>query len=240
MTRLFLLAPMAVFLPCSLSAAAEGPEVPAVWRVAGNDAPELETREGAEGPLYRAGTVFTDTKLPVGYPVPTPPGAIEIKHYPVVRRAEVSGEGDAGRSGQRGFWPLFQHISRHGIAMTAPVEMEYDPAEGTEPGGWTMAFLYHDETDGPTGEDVGSVRIVDAPPVVVLSLGVRGVANLSDPENRVTPLLDWIEANEDWQRVAGAPLRVLGYNGPNVPPANRWWEVQVVIEQTHPVVVDEE
>ncbi|MEO0630277.1 MAG: hypothetical protein AAFY46_06070, partial [Planctomycetota bacterium] len=46
---------------------------------AGND---ISERPGREGTLYRAGDVLTDTKLPVGYPRPTPPGAIEIKVYP--------------------------------------------------------------------------------------------------------------------------------------------------------------
>lgn len=206
---------------------------PPVQRVGGDDeAAELVVKQGAEGPLYSAGDVFTDTKLPVGYPPPTPPGAIEIKQYPQVRRAEVSGTGDMRGASQRGFFPLFRHISRHGIAMTAPVEMEYAPENGSEPDSWTMAFLYHEESDGDTGVDAGNVRIVDAPGVMVLSLGVQGVANLSDPKERSQLLQDWLESNEEWRVVEDAPVRVLGYNGPYVPPRNRWWEVQMVIEAT--------
>lgn len=178
--------------------------------------------------MYRSEGVFTEAKLPVGYPAPTPPGAIELKEYPSVRRAEVSGSGERSDASRRGFYPLFQHISRQGIAMTAPVEMEYAPND--DDGAWTMAFLYHEEADGPTGKDHGGVRIVDAPPVRVLSLGVRGVATLDDPEDRMAPLTEWLEASDEWRAVEDAPYRVLGYNGPYIPPANRWWEVQIVVE----------
>jgi hypothetical protein len=205
-----------------------------IERVGGDLEIELETREGREGPLYRSGSVATDTKLPVGYPAPTPPGAIELKHYPVVRRAEVSGTLGQGDPSMRGFFPLFRHITREGIAMTAPVEMEYrSGGDGDrEPESWTMAFLYHTDEDGPTGEARGDVRVVDAPAVTVLSLGVRGVRSIDEPEERAQTLREWLEGSDGWRAVDGAPVRVLGYNGPNVAPANRWWEVQVVVERT--------
>lgn len=187
--------------------------------------------DAARGKLYRSGEVSTGTKLPVGYPAPTPPGAIEIKSYPVVRRAEVSGEMADGSPNRRGFYPLFRHISREGIPMTAPVEMEYEMGPDGEPDGWTMAFLYESEADGPTGEARGGVVVTDAPPVTVLSLGVQGRGRLGGgDEGRAAPLVEWIESSEAWRRVEGAPVRVLSYNGPSVPPSRQWWEVQLVVE----------
>lgn len=203
-----------------------------VQRVGGDMEIELQSRPGREGDLYSSEGVYTDTKLPVGYPTPTPPGAIELKHYPTFRRAEVSGEGDGGSSGRSGFMPLFRHISNNGIAMTAPVEMEYrdfDNDEDTDV--WTMAFLYHTTDDGPTGKDRGGVRIVDADAVTVLSLGVRGGRSVTRVADYEAALERWLEENAaDWKRADESPVRVLGYNGPSTPVANRWWEVQLLVE----------
>lgn len=206
-----------------------------VLRVGGEPEAELTQREGPEGPLFRAGRVATDTKLPVGYPVPTPPGAIELKHYPTIRRAEFSSGQAAGMMGQRGFWPLFQHISRNDIAMTAPVEMEYsDTNEDERIDQWTMAFLYHVPENGPTGEDPadGRVLIVDTEPKTFLSIGVRGTQGWTGVL-KITERLDaWLDGQSEWKRT-GMP-RTLGYNGPNVRMGDQWWEVQVPVERVSP------
>lgn len=200
-----------------------------VLRVGGEPEAELTEREGPEGPLYRAGRVATDTKLPVVYPAPTPPGAIELKHYPTIRRAEFTSDAAPGLMGQRGFWPLFQHISRNDIAMTAPVEMEYaDTNEDERIDRWTMAFLYHTPENGPAGED-GQIVIVDTKPKVFLSLGVRGTQGWTGVTKLAERLDAWLAENPEWKRT-GQP-RTLGYNGPNVPRADQWWEVQVPVER---------
>ena len=199
-------------------------------RVGGKAEADLDVLEGPDGPLYRAGKVATDTKLPLGYPAPTPPGAIEIKQYESVRRAEFSSSGGMGWSGGKGFWPLFRHIQRKDIAMTAPVETEYaDTNNDRKLDRWTMAFLYHSTSDGPTGTD-GAVEIVDTAPITVVSLGLRGGSAIKSPEKAAKPLEEWLaELATEWKRQGD--LRVLGYNGPNVRAANRWWEVQIPIER---------
>lgn len=202
-----------------------------VLRVGGEAEAEMSWREGREGPLFRAGRVMTDTKLPVGYPPPTPPGAIEIKHYPEIRRAEFSSDARAGMMGQNGFWPLFRHISRNDIAMTAPVEMEYADSEADpDLARWTMAFLYHTPEDGPTGSD-GQILIVDTEPKTFLSIGVRGRTGWTGVNRLSTQLDAWLDENPGWKRVGPMRARTLGYNGPNVRVANQWWEVQIQIEQ---------
>ncbi|MEC9372584.1 MAG: hypothetical protein VYC34_02025, partial [Planctomycetota bacterium] len=88
-----------LFTQAQQSAHAESQDHPMIVRVQSpTNADDVVSREGPEGPLYSAGPVATDTKLPVGYPRPTPPGAMEIKRYDVVRQAEVSGEGAPDRS----------------------------------------------------------------------------------------------------------------------------------------------
>ena len=196
-------------------------------RVAGEPESELETREGPEGPLYRAGTVLTDTKLPVGYPAPTPPGAIELKHYASVRRAEYTSDGTSTWQSIRGFWPLFQHIQRNDIAMTAPVEMETkDTNDDGDPDQSTMTFLYHTTDDGPTGTD-GDITITDTEPQTWLAIGVQGRITRQSWFELEKQLSDWLSTQSDWQST-GTP-RTLGYNGPNIPNRNQWWEFQIQV-----------
>ncbi len=42
------------------------------------------------GEFWKCGRCEIEAPLPIGYPAPTPPGAIELKSYPSVRRAEIS------------------------------------------------------------------------------------------------------------------------------------------------------
>lgn len=207
--------------------AADGGTQDSIVRIEPPAGEDVTDRPGPEGPLYRAGEVFTDTKLPVGYPRPTPPGAIEIKTYPSIRQAEVSGDGDGRGASRSGFMPLFRHISDSGIAMTAPVEMAYDDTDGDERADrWTMAFLYHTPEDGPTRSD-GRVEVVDTEPVTVVAIGIRGGRDFRDLEQAASKLDAWLGESAEWDR-AGS-VRRLGYNGPNVPIDNRWWEVQIPI-----------
>ncbi|MEM9372837.1 MAG: heme-binding protein [Planctomycetota bacterium] len=200
-----------------------------ILRVAGDPDHELQSREGPEGPLFRAGDVFTETKLPVGYPAPTPPNAFEIKHYASVRRAEFSSDTAGGMTGTRGFMPLFRHISNNDIAMTSPVEMEtHDTDSDGRADQWTMTFLYHTTDDGPTGKD-GSIVIVDTEPMTYLALGVQGRRSEASWNAIADELEAWIAESSEW-RAVGLP-RVLGYNGPYVPSQNPWWEVQIPVER---------
>jgi hypothetical protein len=209
----------------------------------------------AEG-VWRSGTAAIPTPLPVGYPAPTPPGAIDIKKYPVVRRAEVRGMREVeGREGASGFWPLFNHISRRDIEMTSPVEMEYGmldratefsaaapaaPEEnarrpmvvGPDPAApWTMSFLYRRVDQGPTGldENDGRVVVFDSPEMLVASRGFQG--NYSDERllRELDVLAEWVAADGRFEP-AGRP-RVLMYNGgPGDRPSRYWGEVQLPVK----------
>lgn len=209
------------------TASGEAAQPSDVQRVGGDLTAQVEKEEGG----YRfARTMFIDTALPVGYPPPTPPGAIEIKRYPSVRRAE--------HDGRDSFWPLFRHISRRNIAMTSPVEMDYsgavrpDGEGGTRverPESTTMSFLYRVPEDGPTGED-RSVRVVDTEPVTVIALGQRGAYSWRQDREGIAKLLEWVKANPEWEQ-AGEP-RAFYYNGPDRRNADKWSEVQVPIRRT--------
>jgi hypothetical protein len=83
---------------------------------------------------------IAEARLPEGFPAPGPIGKVVIKEYPAYRAARTApADSTAGQNEM--FWPLFQHIKRNEIAMTAPVEMEFrsvapaasQPADGGHP-----------------------------------------------------------------------------------------------------------
>lgn len=172
-----------------------------------------------------------ETPLPEGYPAPTPPGAIDLKTYPSVRRAEFTGSGNSDLGMNFGFWPLFQHIKRREIAMTSPVEMDYTGWEGTPEsaaGNWTMSFLYRTADLGPIGQD-GKVRVVDCEPITVIAVGLRGAYRLSTVAEGIAQLETWLADNTEWER-SGDP-RAFYYNGPEQRNADKWSEAQLPIRR---------
>ena len=203
-------------------------DAPADWtvqRVGGDLDAAVSTKRGE----YRFGRMRIESALPEGYPAPTPPGAIELKRYPAVRRAEVSGSADPDRGRNNAFWPLFQHIKRREIAMTSPVEMDYrDFSADGEPGSWTMSFLYRTADLGPTGRD-GAVTVADAPAVTVISVGVRGRYDMGNYSAGIAALEQWLKDHADEWRRAGDG-RAFYYNSPFVREADKWSEVQIPVE----------
>jgi hypothetical protein len=205
-------------------AALEAPEVGGTELVSGVAEWPMTERDGR----FRSGPMTVTTKLPLSYPRPTPAGVMELKTYPVVRQAVVTG---GGRS-MNGFFPLFRHISNRDIAMTAPVVSTFSGLEpGDEPGSWSMAFLYERFEDGPVGAFENGVIVEDEPPITVLSVGVRGAPSAEVIRERAGELEAWVAASPGWTRGEGR-VRVLQYNGPSVPMRNRWAEVQIPVERS--------
>lgn len=215
-------------------AAQRSPDAGESIRVGGDV--EIAIREQNGKFFDDANNGMVTTKLPEGYPRPTPFGAIELKGYPTVRRAEVSGDGSGTRRGGGGFWPLFRHISERDIAMTAPVEMDlpgWSAKNGSDAQAWTMSFLYEKPDLGPTGDAGGRVTVVDADPMVVIAIGLQGGYYSDGPAGEVydealETLEEWVASHGGWEQ-AGPP-RTLAYNGPMVPAPFRWGEVQIPVE----------
>jgi hypothetical protein len=145
-------------------------------RISGSQDPATKS-----GDLWKSGRFATEAPLPDGYNAPTPEGAIELKTYPTVRRAEVDSNNifmswAFGQS--RAFWTLFNHIKSRNIAMTAPVEFDFRNADNTRKflgtADWIMSFLYRTAELGPTGDAGNNVLVIDRPEVTVLTIGVDG------------------------------------------------------------------
>jgi hypothetical protein len=199
-----------------------------VKRVGGNRDVSIDVVDG----VYRFKQAMIESPLPVGYPEPTPFGAIDIKEYPSVRRAELTSKDESGTGMTAAFFPLFNHIKKREIAMTAPVEMDYPGLysdfmkdEPAKEGETTMSFLYRSSTLGPVGED-GKIVVRDTAPVTVLSIGARGAF---DAAAEFDALRTWLKSQDEWE-VAGDP-RMFVYNGPFVDPDWRWSEVQVPVRR---------
>ena len=192
-----------------------------ITRLAGDANAPTVVRDERRVWMYRAGRQFTESPLPDGYPRPTAPGVTELKHFPSVRRAEFGGEGN---SGDRGFWPLFRHISSRDIAMTAPVEMDVTD-DGT-----TMSFLYQTRELGPVGDAEMGVVVRDTDPVWVISMGFAGRRTGSRVMAATAELERMAAELEGWTSTGNT--RWMGYNSPSVPRDRQWWEMQLIVERT--------
>ncbi len=168
---------------------------------------------------------FTEAPLPDGFPEPTPVGEIQVKRYPEHRLARTQMADPKAEA--TAFWTLFLHIQARDIAMTAPVEMTY--AEGGEgaPRRQSMSFLYRSTEQGKT-EKGETVEVIDVPPLLTVSIGLRGNATGARLTEAQSHLQDWLTDHADEYEAAG-PLRVMGYNSPFVPVDRRFTEVEIPV-----------
>ncbi|MFO0951019.1 MAG: heme-binding protein [Isosphaeraceae bacterium] len=183
----------------------------------------------AEKPLRAADS---DSPLPEGWPDATKPDVIEVKHYPAYRSAVARAKGASMPADNMLFWPLFNHISRKGIEMTAPVVSTYDGAVAEKPkatGEVSMEFLYRSTRQGETGKGVGAVKVEDHPASDFVCFGVQGGMSPDQMRDGVMRLRKWLdEHRSEW--VEAGPPRRLGYHGPMTPTSERRWEVQIPIK----------
>ena len=190
--------------------------------------------------------VWGEAKLPEGFPPPGPVGQIVVKHYPAYRAAWARTDENQSTTNQAQnnlFRPLFNHIQRNDIAMTAPVEMTYQTSTASttpvhdnanpptaSPRMTAMAFMYAKPDMGTPGKDGndGKVQVMDMSAVTVLSIGVRGSYNDEHFQNALTQLDQYISNHPGRYEIIGPP-RYLGYNSPFVPWFARYGEVQIPV-----------
>jgi hypothetical protein len=204
---------------------------------------DLKAAARQQGDDWLFGRCAITTPLPEGYPAPTPPGAIDLKTYPSIRRAEFSATNANPDIGMNvGFFPLFNHIKRRDIAMTSPVEMDYagmapvaaakqPAASASMPPSWTMSFVYRTPELGPVGDDArdSRVKVVDTKPQTYVSVGMQGFYGIDNVRRGIAKLNEWLAANPQWE--AAGDARSLYYNGPERANRDKWLEVQLPVRQ---------
>ncbi|MFN3167917.1 MAG: heme-binding protein [Phycisphaeraceae bacterium] len=174
--------------------------------------------------------IVNEAPRPEGWPDLTPIDEVEVKQYPAYRAAQVTAGDTSQASDSAMFSPLFNHIKREDIAMTAPVAMTY---EGDKPK--SMAFLYRSTEQGSTGTDDADPRVAvqDVPGQLMASLGVRGRYTQARFDEAVQTLNAWLAERDEQWRAVGEP-RYLGYNSPFIFGFLRYGEVQVPVEPVNP------
>ncbi|MCB9876221.1 MAG: heme-binding protein [Planctomycetes bacterium] len=164
-----------------------------------------------------------EAELPEGMPGFLALDELELRRYPAYRMVRTD-----GRRGSMGaFWPLFRHIQSHDIAMTTPVQVDYQQ-DGERRRMATMAFLYGSPELGETGVD-GNVEVVDVEPMTVLTIGSTGYDSASRLDELQQRIDAWLAAHPEWER-CGDP-RSMGYNSPSVSRDRRYFELQQPVRQ---------
>ncbi|MCR9246548.1 MAG: heme-binding protein [bacterium] len=158
---------------------------------------------------------------PEGFPQVGAVDEIELRSYPRYRMARTT-----MRGGQMGaFWPLFQHIKSNDIAMTTPVQMDWQAGDDRQPA--QMAFLYGDKSTAPRST-AANVEIVDIEPMTVLTLGAIGYEGRERVAAMRARLLAWL-ATPTCPVAASGDFRTMGYNSPSVPRDERYFEIQIPV-----------
>ncbi|MBL8722846.1 MAG: heme-binding protein [Planctomycetes bacterium] len=163
-------------------------------------------------------------EAPKGFPEFRAVDEIELRQYPRYRMVRTKMRGGTTAA----FWPLFRHIEGNHIAMTTPVQMDWQSNDEGPGRPVQMAFLYGDPEREPGQADRG-VEVVDVPAQTVLSIGAIG----DDRRERVDELLRRLHAavaeHPNRLSVAGA-VRTMNYNSPMVPRERRYFEVQLPVQ----------
>lgn len=171
--------------------------------------------------------------LPDGFPEATADGVIEVKQYPAYRAATVQVSGRLASAPSQGFSPLFEHISRNDISMTAPVETRYPDAtlqaDAATEGQAAVSFLYR-SLDIVPQEIAQNVQVEDIPSMTVVSLGRRGGYSYENYTEGIAQLQAWLAQHPEYE-VVGLPRRFF-YDGPYIPNFLKRNDIQIPIQLT--------
>jgi len=165
-----------------------------------------------------------EAERPQGFPEFGVVDELELRDYPAYTMVRTTAKGGSTRA----FWPLFQHIQKNDIAMTTPVQMDWQPGQDGDRRPATMAFLYGDPATRPAHVAQG-VEVVEVPAATVLSLGAIGNDRPAVVEAMLARLHGWLAANPAYE--AAGPMRTMGYNSPMVPNDERYFEVQLPVRR---------
>ncbi|MEQ1633839.1 MAG: heme-binding protein [Planctomycetota bacterium] len=166
-----------------------------------------------------------EADLPKGFPPFAAVDEIELRDYPAYRMVKAPMRKNGSMSA---FWMLFNHIKKNDIAMTTPVQIDFE-SDGTAAQEASMAFLYGDPAIGEAAV-AGKVDVVDVAAQTVLSLGARGYERQDRLEELHRRLQQFLAAHASEFEPAGT-MRMLNYNSPSVGDDRRYFEVQLPVRR---------
>lgn len=166
-----------------------------------------------------------EADLPKGFPTFAAVDEIELRDYPAYRMVKAKMRKNGSMSA---FWMLFNHIKKNEIAMTTPVQIDYEQ-DGTANQEASMAFLYGDPAIGEAAV-AGKVEVVDVAAQTVLSLGARGYERPDRLEELHRRLQQFLAAHKSEFEPAGT-MRMMNYNSPSVGDDRRYFEVQLPVRR---------
>lgn len=169
-----------------------------------------------------------EAELPKGFPDFLALDELEIRDYPAYRMVKAPMK----RSGSMGsFWTLFNHIKKNEIAMTTPVQVDYEKGDERMKE-QSMAFLYGDPAIGSVGAD-GNAEVVDVAAATVITVGARGYERRETVDEMHERLLSWLAEHAD-EYVAAGTMRLMNYNSPSVGGERRYFEIQIPVRRIEP------
>jgi hypothetical protein len=135
-------------------------------------------------------------------------GEVHLLPYPALRLARTP----SPRGADTAFWVLINHVKKHDVPMSAPVEATLDTLADDPERPRSLAFLYPSNRLGRLGRD-GAVEVEDVPAGTAVSIGLLG-----EPSGRWfglarAALAEWLQQNAGDYEPAGPP-RLLNYNSP--------------------------
>ena len=169
-----------------------------------------------------------EAELPKGFPDFLALDELEIRDYPAYRMVKAPMK----RSGSMGsFWTLFNHIKKNEIAMTTPVQVDYEKGDERMKE-QSMAFLYGDPAIGSVGAD-GNAEVVDVAAATVITVGARGYERRETVDEMHERLLHWLAEHASEYAAAGT-MRLMNYNSPSVGGDRRYFEIQIPVRRIEP------
>ncbi|MEI6083218.1 MAG: heme-binding protein [Verrucomicrobiota bacterium] len=145
---------------------------------------------------------------------------IEIKELPEARLMVTQSTGNYFAKDNDMFGRLFRYISSNQVAMTTPVEAEFQPA--------SMRFYVGADQKDKELKDHQEVTILTLPMRHVAAIGGRGAYSKENITAAQAKLTAWLKEQTDYVQ-SGEPYGVF-WNSPFVPWFLKRYEVQVAVK----------
>ena len=137
----------------------------------------------------------------------TPVGEIKVLELPARIALEAKSEDNYFSENNGLFRKLFGYISKHDLAMTAPVEADINP-------GRMRFFVGEKDADKPR-PDTSAVTVRNLDAMTVVAIGIRGSYSEENFKENKSALLSWLRENPDYEQAG--PAYGVYWDGPFIP-----------------------